>query len=203
MNELKSVNFGLNKFCVPSVMSALTGRSTDECAAVITSINGRKEIKAVNIPDIIKAFEKLRFVVEERPIPARTLFGVLSRLSSNDGLYLVIIPRHIVAIRVEAGQVQLVDNASKEPLDASASARLTQQVDKIFKISQKAAPEFIDSFIRLDKEWTEVRIIKVNHYKNPEDDTEVRLGFIRFTSDSELKDIVRELHNSIEFGDWK
>src|SRR6266436_10357340 len=103
MNEMKPITFGVNKYCVPTVMSALTGRSTDECAAVISSINGRKEIKAVNTADIIKAFQKLRFDVEERHVPGRTLYGVLNRLVVQDGLYLVMVPHHIVAIRIEEG----------------------------------------------------------------------------------------------------
>src|ERR1700687_1487959 len=100
MTNLKPINFGLNHFCVPSVMSALTGRSTDECAAVISSINGRTEIRAVNVPDIIKAFQKLRFDVEEQTVYSRMLYGVLMGLSKSDGLYLVLVPHHIVAIRV-------------------------------------------------------------------------------------------------------
>jgi len=105
MTELKKINFGLNHYCVPAVMSALTGRSTDECAAVITSINGKQEIKAVNVPDIIKAFKKLNLIIDEVPPAARTLFGVLSSLAAKDGTYLILVPRHIVAIRVESGQI--------------------------------------------------------------------------------------------------
>ena len=199
MNELKSVNFGLNKFCVPSVMSALTGRSTDECATVITSINGRKEIKAVDIPDIIAAFKRLRFVVEEQPIPARTLYGVLSRLSTNDGLYLIVIPRHIVAIRVEAGQVQLVDNASKEPLDASASARLTQQVDKIFKVTPKPQPVFLFTEIAVnkDKYLDRLSINRISRYENKEDDVTGSVGYIYYNGKDELKRIVEELNQCL------
>jgi translation elongation factor EF-1beta len=195
-NELKPINFGVNKFCVPAVMSALTGRSTDECAAVITSINGKQEIKAVNIPDIILAFRKLRYEVTEQPVRARTLYGILNKLVGVDGLYLIIVPHHIVAIRIEDGQIQICDNASREPLDARSSARLTQQVERIFKISPKPQPIFIGASYRIDKDWTEARIMKVSRYENPEDDTEVRLGYVRFTSDEEFKQIVRALENS-------
>ena len=199
MNELKSVNFGLNKFCAPSVMSALTGRSTDECAAVITSINGRKEIKAVNIPDIIKAFEKLRFIVKEQTIYSRTLFGVLNKLASNDGIYLVTVPHHIIAIQVENGQVQLVDNASREPLDAGASARLTQRVERVFEVTPKPQPVFVLSEITIDKDkYLDVlNIYRISRYANPEDDVKVSLGYIRYNGGAELTEIVSALSDLV------
>jgi hypothetical protein len=199
MTELKPINFGMNKYCVPAVMSALTGRSTDECAAVITSINGRQEIKAVNVPDIIKAFKKLHFDIEEQPILGRTLFGVLSRLAASDGIYLILVPKHIVAIRIENGQVQLVDNASKEPLDASASARLTQQVDKILKITEKPQPVFIDStFVtRHDVYGDMIKIYKHNNYVNKEDDTDSFIGSIVYKDESELRQIIEVLKGEL------
>ena len=195
MTELKSINFGMNKYCVPAVMSALTGRSTDECAAVITSINGRQEIKAVNVPDIIKAFKKLRFDIEEQNVPARTLFGTLDRLSTKDGNYLIIVPHHIVAISVENNKVQLVDNASKEPLDASMSARLTQQVDKIFKITAKAPPKLILTEIVVEKDeyLSRLNIMRMSRYENKEDDVKYPLGYIRYDNEGELMKILEVL----------
>ena len=196
MTELKPINFGINKFCVPAVMSALTGRSTDECAAVITSINGKQEIKAVNVPDIIKAFKKLRFDIVEESVPARTLYGVLSSLSSKDGNYLILVPKHIVAIRVENNQIQLIDNASKEPLDASASARLTQSVDKVFKITERASPVLKENtiYVQKDKYLDRLEIKRVSRYINPEDDVEYSLGYIRFNGESELIKILDALN---------
>ena len=194
-NELKSVNFGMNKFCVPSVMSALTGRSTDECAAVISGINGKKEIKAVDVPDIIKAFKKLRFDVAECTMPSRTLYGNLSLLSNKDGLYLFLVPKHIVAIRIDAGQIQIVDNASREPLDAKQSARLTQQVDKILKITPKPQPQFIDSFINVkcSSTYNRIDISKTNHYVNSEDDTIENKGHFYYSDQNELNQIIEAL----------
>lgn len=194
MTELKSVNFGVNQYCVPAVMSALTGRSTDECAAVITSINGRHVIRAVDTSDIIKAFKKLRFDLEEQSVRSRTLYGNLLRLSDNDGLYLIIVPKHIVAIKVENNQVQICDNQSREPLDASASARLTQQVEKIFKVTPKAPPQFIDSYITANCNINnKVDIYKINHYVNSEDDTKEYKGYFYFSNQEELNQILEKL----------
>ena len=63
MTNLKDVNFGLNQFCGPAVLSSLTGKSTDECASVISAISGRLEIRAVDMKYLIAALEKLRFNV--------------------------------------------------------------------------------------------------------------------------------------------
>ncbi len=41
--NLKDINFGINQFCGPAVISVLTGKSTDECASVIMAITGRSE----------------------------------------------------------------------------------------------------------------------------------------------------------------
>lgn len=37
MNEVK---FGMNKYCGPAVLFILTGKDTDECASVISAVNG-------------------------------------------------------------------------------------------------------------------------------------------------------------------
>lgn len=202
MTELKPINFGMNKFCVPSVMSSLTGMSTDECAAAISAVNGRKEIKAVNIPDIIAVFKRLRFEIEEITSQARTLYGSLNRLSSSDGLYLILVPHHIVAIRIHEGQIQICDNASREPLDARSSARLTQSVDKIFKVSPRQPPVFVFSEILVEKSkyYNKLDIKRINHYRNHEDNTENSLGYVSFKDGAELTGIVSALNDYVLLG---
>lgn len=55
MTNLKDINFGINQYCGPAVLSALTGESTDRCAAVISAVSDRKEIKAVQRQHLIDA----------------------------------------------------------------------------------------------------------------------------------------------------
>ncbi len=68
MTNLKDINFGLNEYCGPAVLSALTGESTDRCASVIMSITGKTVVKAVDFDDLVKAFKKLRFDRSENRI---------------------------------------------------------------------------------------------------------------------------------------
>src|SRR6266446_3016821 len=140
ITTLKEIH-GMNSFCGPGVMSALTGKSTDECAAVISAISGRVEIRSVNIKHLIEAFKRLRFDMIEIEKSSYTLFGCLNGLSSRPGMYIVLIPKHVIAVEVavENGiyKLFLIDNHSKSPLPAESSARLSQKVDSIYKITAK------------------------------------------------------------------
>lgn len=193
MTELKPVNFGVNEYCGPSVLSVLTGKSTDECAAVISSITGRTQIKAVNTQDLVLALERLRFDVEKRPLVARSLFGVLSNLSRYDGLYIVFVPKHVVAIRVENKEVFICDNHTKSPINAKSSARLTQPVDLIYKVTSRGEIRFIRSEIDLEVLVDRVRIYRDNIYEDSRDNTKEKLGEFRFKTDGELTEIVNKL----------
>ena len=53
MTNLKAVNVGMNKYCGPAVLSILTGKSTDECARVISSINGSYNVAGVQLNDLL------------------------------------------------------------------------------------------------------------------------------------------------------
>src|SRR3990167_10550098 len=101
MTSLKEVNFGVNKYCGPAVLSALTGRSTDECASVISRISGKTVIKAVEIQHLIKTFNKLRFDCIRVSFTGYTLFGTLNFLAKQEGCYIILIPHHIIAVEVK------------------------------------------------------------------------------------------------------
>src|SRR6188768_651505 len=115
MTNLNAINFGVNQFCGPAVLSALTGKTTDECAQVIQSISGERTIRAVQVHHLLKAFEKLRFKTEKMPVPLTSLYANLTAYASKPGKYIVLVPHHVVAIEIKDGQVYLVDNHSKEP----------------------------------------------------------------------------------------
>jgi len=127
MTNLKSVNVGMNKFCGPAVLSILTGKSTDECASVISRINGQYSVSGVQLNDLLKAADKLGF----DSIPAtkgNTLYGTLVRLANEDGMYIITVPNHFVTIEVANKRAYFCDNHTKEPIPAASSARLSQQV---------------------------------------------------------------------------
>jgi len=128
MTNLNSVNIGQNKYCGPAVLSILTGKGTDECARVISRINGQYNVVGVLLNDLLRAADQLGFD-QKRIEPAGSLYGTLVRLAVNgDGMYIITVPNHFVAIEVNNKKVYFCDNHTKEPMPASASARLLQKV---------------------------------------------------------------------------
>jgi hypothetical protein len=199
MTNLKTINFGLNQFCGPAVMSALTGKSTDECAAVISAVSGRKEIKAVQPAHIKEALKRLRFDVSELD-GGPTLFGVLNRLYRNNGFYVIFVPRHVVAIEIKIDEVYICDNHTKTPLNIRQSARLLQKVEAVWRVFPHPLPKFVGSSIRLDKHINHIDIVCINRYENSEDDTQYSLGSIRYEDQLELTDIIRTLTTEFDAG---
>jgi hypothetical protein len=200
MTNLREINFGVNKYCGPSVMSALTGRSTDECAAVISKVSGKQTISAVDVRHLLAAFKLLRFdtiQVEH----GRSLYGTLLRLlqiKDGDGFYIVLVPHHVVAVEVSKKSVYLVDNHSKQPLNASASARLMQQVDAVYKVVKKSEPVFIRSEIKALIDDSHIILFHNSIYENPEDNVNVRLGHIIYSDDMMLTQIVKAINEAAE-----
>ena|SRR6266545_1638557 len=194
MTNLKEINFGINQYCGPAVLSALTGESTDRCAAVISAVSGKKEIKAVERAHLKEALRRLRFDVEETIFGGQTLYGTLFRMYSYDGLYVVFVPHHVIAIEVKDTEIFICYNHCKSPLDIKQSSRLTQKVELVLKVTPKSPPIFIESSIRLDKGNAganfKIDIYSVNKYKNPEDDNQYLLGTIRYKDDEELTQIL-------------
>lgn len=193
MTILKDINFGINQYCGPAVLSALTGESTDRCAAVISSVSGKKEIKAVEQAHLIEALKRLRFSVEETNFSGSTLFGTLSRMHNNSGIYIVFIPHHVVAVEVIGTEIFICDNHSKTPLDIRSSARLTQRVEKVLKVVAKDPPKFVRSEIVLNKTNFDNNRFNINQnyiYENREDNITELLGSIKYRNLEELNHII-------------
>jgi hypothetical protein len=199
--NLKDINFGFNTFCGPSVMSALTGKSTDECAAVISAVSGRQEIRAVSTAHLIEAFRRLRFDMKQIDKMGYSLFSNLSYLSRSDGMYIVMVPKHVVAIEVRENQIWLVDNHSKQPVDASASARLTQKCEAVYKIIERPRPIFIETIIRVINNYDSyISIEAIDRYENA-DDVRRNLGRFTFKDRNELTKIVKEFQQFTQVGE--
>lgn len=200
MTNLHEINFGLNQFCGPSVMSALTGKSTDECAAVISAVSGRQEIRAVQISHLIEAFARLRFDMTLQSKAGYTLFGNLSALSTHKGMYIIVVPKHVVAVEVtDDYKIYLVDNHSKQPLPAEGSARLSQKCEAVYKIIEKAKPKFLETQISIEKMYgNNIRIKAYDMYENSEDNVTRHLGQFTFKDRLELAAILRILDNDFD-----
>lgn len=185
MTNLKEVNFGMNKFCGPAVLSALTGKSTDECAAVISAINGQTTITAVYMHDLMRAFNKLGFdFTKEEKLIGRTLYGTLFRLASEEGMYIVCVPHHVVAVEVKDKRAYIIDNHTKQPLVASSSSRLMQKVTEVYRVKERPKPiklppswqdrERYDKVMRMIEEAKRILSV-VEVHVNAIDDEELRI----------------------------
>ncbi len=198
MTNLKDINFGINQYCGPAVLSALTGESTDHCAAVISIVSGRKEIKAVNKEHLREALKKLNFNVSQTSFDSSTLYGSLVRMYMYDGLYIVFVSGHVVAIEIRDNKIYICDNHTKTPIDINQSARLTQKVVEVWKVTRKVAPKFIRAEVRIIRNINNtLDIISYSHHENREDDFTFKLGSIKFTDKLELRQIVEALKNEL------
>jgi hypothetical protein len=141
INKMTNLNeiFGLNQYCGPSVLSALTGRSTDSCAAVISAVSGRNTIKAVQVTHLLQACERLGFTTEQVKSPAGTVFGLLSSLHGRPGFYIIVVPHHVIAVEV-SDKIYLIDNTTKRAINAANSARLTQRIENVWQVKPKPKP---------------------------------------------------------------
>jgi hypothetical protein len=127
---------GMNKYCGPAVLSILTGKSTDECARVISSINGQYRVEGVLLTDLLRAADKLGF--DQRPMPTGSnLYGTLVMHSNREGMYIFTLPNHFACIEVKDKKIYFCDNHTKEPMPAAGSARLMQKVLSVHKVEKR------------------------------------------------------------------
>jgi len=169
MTNLKTVNVGMNKYCGPAVLSILTGKSTDECARVISNINGKYNVTGVQLNDLLLAASRLGFDC----IPAtkaNTLYGTLIRLVNEDGMYIITVPNHFVTIEVVDKKIYFCDNHTKEPIPAASSARLGQQVLAAQKVIKRA--ELPPEPKPIPVKYIEYRVY-FNDDREPEDNAEM------------------------------
>jgi hypothetical protein len=140
MTNLNAANIGMNKYCGPAVLSILSGKSTDECARVISRINGQYRVEGVQLNHLLMALDKLGF--DQMPVnPANSLFATLCKIANNDGLYIVTVTGHYVAVEVQDKKIYFCDNHTKEPIPAASSARLQMKVLATHKIVKR--PEVV------------------------------------------------------------
>ena len=140
MTNLKPVTEGFNKFCGPAVLSILTGKSTDECANVISRINGHYRVTGVLLTDLLMAANRLGFDNKLVYADSGSLYRTLTQLVATDGMYIVTLPTHFVCIEVKEKKVYFCDNHTKEPIPAASSARLMTQVVSVHKVTERPKP---------------------------------------------------------------
>lgn len=200
--NMNSVTIGQNKYCGPAVLSILTGKSTDECARVIGSINGKYTIEGVELGHLLQAAERLGFD-SERVQPAATLFGSLIRLVNNDGVFIVAVAKHFVAIEVNERKIYFCDNHTKEPMPAASSARLQQPVHTIYKVIKRREPMLVSSKIvakktlTMDEGYCTVVISEHITYDIEKYNKVNTVGFVRFNTEENYNEFLKGLIDNV------
>ena len=162
MTNLKAVTEGFNKFCGPAVLSILTGKSTDECAAVITRINGQYNVTGVLLTDLLRACDRLGF--DQRAVnPQGSLFRTLTSIIHKDGMYIVTLDKHFVCVEVKDKKIYFCDNHTKEPIPAASSARLSQNVVALHQVIERERVPEPPKPIMINDSELEVTIAKQSH----------------------------------------
>jgi len=196
MTNLNAVNLGMNKYCGPAVLSILTGKSTDECARVISSINGKYTIEGVELKHLIEAASRLGYDCESIGAGS-SLFGTLMRISNDDGIYIVTVPRHFVVIEVNEKQIYFCDNHTKEPMPAASSARLQQRVVAMHKVVKRREPVLMSSKIVATKKYSggdiQVEIDQQITYDIPKYDKRVSIARLTFATAEDFEEFLNQM----------
>lgn len=199
---MKSVNQGQNQYCGPAALSILTGQSTDECASVLSSICNRYPIVAVSAPELLKSLERMRFEVQHKENACGcSMFSAFHTIVNEDGMYVVIVPKHVVVVEVANKQVYLCDNHTKEPINGAASARLSQRVVECLKVTKKADPVLLREVPRVNitqyNSFVNIEVNIVSEYENLEDNHMRRCGNIQVQNYLELRNILMTIDEKI------
>lgn len=127
-----------NQYCGPAVLSIFTGCNTDDCADEISKVNGQHNIKGVYPNDLIRAGRNMGLEFGEAiAFEGRSIFWMASALvRMPPAQYLVTIPKHYVALEVRNGSVFICDNHTKTELELQNSARLSQKVEHVWKVTK-------------------------------------------------------------------
>jgi len=137
MTSLKSVQ-GNNIYCGPAIISAITGVTTDQVEKMVQQLrHNDKPVVGMWDSELEAVFNKLGFKrIASNSIPKNsTLFNALCSITS--GVWAIVVPGHYVCIEVDSdGKRWFIDNHTKKPISAAASARGMQRVRWIRKIAK-------------------------------------------------------------------
>lgn len=116
---------GKNRYCGPAAISAVTGVSTDEAAAVTRMLTGRRSVKGMHDGEMVRALQALGCRVEEvgRAVRETQRSGKTRRLTLQEwldrraererkSLMVAIVTGHFVAVK---GDLVVDSLAKREP----------------------------------------------------------------------------------------
>ena len=185
--NMNAVNVGMNKYCGPAVLSILTGKSTDECARIIGSINGKYNITGVTTRDLLSAGNRLGFDFEQVEV-ANTLFGTLNRLAHRDGVYIVVVTGHFVTVQVNNSNIMLCDNHTKQPMPAAASARMMMKCESAYLVTKRRDPMVVSADGSIILRITEEVTYDIEKYNKTH-----AVGMVKFNTEADYKEFVKGL----------
>lgn len=191
---MRSVKEGQNIYCGPAVLSILTGKDTDTCARTFESVTGRRDITEVYVPEILKALDKLKFSYVKVASDC-SMYSLFIQIAKTDGMYIVVLPKHVVAVEVSHGKIYFCDNHTKEPISGAAPARLGQWCSDCYRTEAKPDPVFVVEKLRVEfnvyaySEQSTVYIYRDSYFVEPNDDDSKMIGNIAARDNKELKQI--------------
>lgn len=133
---LQSIS-GENRWCGPGVISAIAGITTDEAEKLLQREAGtNRPISLVQMNWVTNSLTKLGYKLEAIR-PQGSLYYTLTMLSMKpNAIYILVVPRHVVAIEVIDKRIYFIDNHTKSPMNAASSARMMQRVTHIWRVSK-------------------------------------------------------------------
>lgn len=194
---MRSANIGENTWCSPTVLSILTGKTTDECARVYSHITGRSNITEVYFFELKKALDYMRYEYKEVPSDC-SLYSLFIQLASKPGFYIVEVRGHVVAVEVtQENKVFLCDNHTKEPINGAASARMGQRCIACLKVTPKPDPVFLRTEIEVSIFGNTVDVMAHDIYERIEDCTLRKIAVMHVKDKMELRSIVEKLNEKV------
>lgn len=133
---INTITFGNNKFCGPAVISSIAGITTDEAEKLIQDLRkNTRNVTVVEFSEISRVLQSLGFKTMGMQYPRNSslYYLMISGLLKN-GIYLIMVKGHAIAIEIEDKNVFIIDNHTKKPINLAASARLNQPVLCLVKV---------------------------------------------------------------------
>lgn len=196
MTNLKPVNVGFNKYCGPAVLSILTGKNTDECVRAIRYVYPQYDGAEVPYNILLQAADKLGY---DTPAAQQgtSLYGTIVRLAKQDGIYVILVPRHVVVVEIKNRLAYFCDNHTKEVIPASSSARLGQRVFAVNRFVERPKPVLLRVEPRVEIDlFSKIMSIKmVDIYDDPKHTTSVLKGSIIFNDVAELELMIEAIND--------
>ncbi len=112
---------GRNTFCGPAALATITGLTTDEIARRVRILTGRRSIKGMYDPEMVRIAShcglRLKSFHQWSRAKLPTLSQWLRVTQPQDGVWIIRATSHFFVIRVEFGQItEWIDNHSNRPV---------------------------------------------------------------------------------------